>query len=164
MGYLNLDLRKRWKSCSVCMVSLLLICAMFIRTLTFGNKEEIKTFMNTLNVKQKLTYENIISERKTIYYMGILLGFLCTGLFLLWSKFYKKRKLYTWINACFSVIIMSFVTYFYYMLSPKSDYMILHLRNNEQHEEWLNVYKTMQYDYHVSFVYGLLSVAVLSYL
>ena len=99
-----------------------------------------------------------------------MLGFVLTGIFLLWNKFFKKKKNVSvsqncsWINACVAVVIMSFVTYFYYILIPKTDYMILHLKTNKQHREWLNVYKTMQFDYHVSFVYSLLVVALLSYL
>lgn len=162
---LNIDVRG-WKKCTICVIAIFLMITMLIRTFTFGNKTELQSFRDTLNEKQILTYNNIIDERKTIYYTGTLLGFVLTGIFLIWSKFFKKNSSFkcSWINACVAVVIMSFVTYFYYMLVPKTDYMILHLKTNKQHHEWLNVYKTMQFDYHISFVYSLLAVAILSYL
>ena len=57
---------------------------------------------------------------------------------------------------------ITFIThYFYYILSPKSDWMILHLKENQMND-WLNVYKTMQYKYHTGFVIGIISVMILS--
>ena len=164
---MDMKLFQGWKKCTLCIIAMLLVFAMVIRTFTFGNKSELQLFRDTLNEKQLLTYNNIIEDRKTIYYTGTVIGFILTGLYLLWNKFMRNKKSSSkcsWVNACIAVVIMSFVTYFYYMLTPKTDYMILHLKTSEQHHEWLNVYKSMQYDYHISFVYSLLAVVTLSYL
>jgi hypothetical protein len=49
------------------------------------------------------------------------------------------------------------VNYFYYILSPKTDWMVLNLSKDET-RAWLKVYKTMQYNYHIGMVLGILSV------
>jgi hypothetical protein len=36
--------------------------------------------------------------------------------------------------------------------------MVLHLKSGEETEAWLNVYRTMQYNYHIGLVLGILAV------
>jgi hypothetical protein len=45
--------------------------------------------------------------------------------------------------------------YFYYILSPKSDWMILHIEGDKQKKAWLSVYRIMQYNYHFGALLGL---------
>jgi len=51
----------------------------------------------------------------------------------------------------------------YYMLYPKSAYMVNNLENKDQSSKWLAVYKTMQYKYHVGMILGLVGYFLLSY-
>lgn len=156
-----------WQTCSCCWLALIMLIAMLQRTanITFNmkTKTQLKNFMDSLSVKQKTIYENIIQERKSIYYKGFLLGFSITLLYLLFYSSYNKNNI-IWKNACISVVITGIVTYLYYILSPKSNYIILSLTNEKQRELWLDIYKTMQYNYHVSFIYGLAGVMFLSFL
>ena len=48
-------------------------------------------------------------------------------------------------------------SYFYYILSPKQDLMVLYLDNRRQREEWAKVYKTMQFNYHIGLLLGILA-------
>ena len=58
---------------------------------------------------------------------------------------------------------VTFVTaYFYYILSPKKEWMVTHLKTQEQKEQWLDIYKTMQWSYHLSFLLGILAVLSLA--
>ena len=49
------------------------------------------------------------------------------------------------------------VNYFYYMLAPKSDYMVLHLNKREQREEWQKINRYMQVKYHVGLLLGIVA-------
>ena len=53
------------------------------------------------------------------------------------------------------------VNYFYYILAPKTDWMVLHLKSVEEKEAWLKVYRTMQYNYHMGLVLGILAVVAM---
>ena len=136
----------------------------FMFTTDSDKNKNIQLFRNTLSKQQKIIYEKIIQERRTIYYQGFLAGLGITLLYLVFMSSYYKTNIMMWKNACIAVVISGFTTYFYYMLSPKSDYMILHLTDNKQREEWFEVYKFMQYNYHLSFIYGLGGVLFLSLL
>ena len=62
------------------------------------------------------------------------------------------------------VLSTSFLTnYFYYMLSPKSDWMLNHVNNKEQTRAWLLMYRDMQYNYHLGLVLGIIAVGVLAF-
>jgi uncharacterized membrane protein YkgB len=49
------------------------------------------------------------------------------------------------------------------MLSPKTDYMILHLNEENQRKEWLKINKTMQFKYHIGLLLGIVASMVLAY-
>ena len=58
-----------------------------------------------------------------------------------------------------SVIAITFVvSYFYYILHPKSDWMVKHLQTKTQREAWLTVYRHMQVLCHMGFGLGLVAV------
>jgi hypothetical protein len=52
--------------------------------------------------------------------------------------------------------------YFYYVLSPKSDWMVLHLKKSSDAANWLQVYRAMQVNYHVGLVLGIAGTVLLS--
>ena len=66
-------------------------------------------------------------------------------------------------KVCFIGGITLLVNYFYYMLSPKTDYMILHLNEENQRKEWLKINKTMQFKYHIGLLLGIVASMVLAY-
>lgn len=155
-----------FKQCLVCTIAMSLFFAMIYRTYFFDKESSTLSFHKTLNEKQKTIYSRIIKERKNIYYTGFTYGLMASLLFLISSIYIKNGR---WrcchsINACVSVLLLSFISYLYYILSPKTEYMVLHLNTREQREKWLDVYKSMQYNYHVSYVYGIIGAGVLSYL
>jgi uncharacterized membrane protein YkgB len=49
------------------------------------------------------------------------------------------------------------------MLSPKTDWMLNHIKTNEQNKIWLEMYKTMQFNYHMGFVIGIIAVGVFAF-
>ena len=116
-------------------------------------KKIIKKYLNLLSNEQKERYYKISKERRDIYLKGFLLGIVLSLVVLFKFKklFNNKAKL-----LCIVVSISSFVNYFYYIIHPKSDYMIIHLENKNKRIAWLNIYKHMQKYYHTSLILGLL--------
>jgi hypothetical protein len=79
------------------------------------------------------------------------------------------------VLLCNVAAITLATNYFYYMLSPKSDWMVLHFNNNnnnnnnnhsdaanEDAANWLRVYRGMQVNYHVGLVLGIAGTVLLS--
>lgn len=122
-----------------------------------GPGDKHKRFENLLNDNQKITYEKIKLERRNIYFKGYFLGFFLSILIILYSPKIKKT------NMICTIGVVSFVTnYFYYILSPKSDWMVLHLHSTEQKKAWLEIYRTMQYNHHFGFLLGIIALMVLT--
>ena len=62
------------------------------------------------------------------------------------------------------VMSISFITnYFYYILSPKSDWMLNHVNDKEQVKAWLQMYREMSYNYHLGLVLGIIAVGIFSF-
>jgi hypothetical protein len=62
-----------------------------------------------------------------------------------------------------TVVATAFITnYFYYMLSPKSDWMLNHMNNKEEIKAWLLMYREMQFNYHMGLVLGIISAGLLT--
>ena len=111
-----------------------------------------------LSNENKQRYVNIANERKNIYLKGFGLGFIISifALFVLNNnKMFKVNKL---VNICFVLATSFSVNYFFYILHPKSDYMVLHLKDDKEKQAWLNIYKTMQFNYHLGFALGLVGM------
>ena len=118
-------------------------------------------FFNSLDANLKAKYIKIIEERRRIYYrgfvMGILLSILSVGL-----MYNQNKKISNKTIICTTLGITFLTNYFYYILSPKSDWMVLHLNSKYQREEWLKIYRTMSVRFHLGFLLGLLAVSFLS--
>ena len=49
------------------------------------------------------------------------------------------------------------------MLHPKTDWMLNYLSNPQQIKAWLEIYKTMQFNYHFGLVLGIIGVGILGF-
>ena len=123
------------------------------------NKQTISNpLFQLLNDKQKQKYMQITEERKNIYFKGFGLGFIISilSLYILNNnKLFKMNKL---SNICFILSTSFTINYFFYILHPKSDYMINHLSSFKEKQAWLDIYKTMQFNYHLGFSLGLIGM------
>jgi hypothetical protein len=126
-------------------------------------------FMSILSDEQQQKYQKIRNERRNIYFKGFLYSFIFALVIVILKSYLLKNELITsnMINSILQsrLTIASFVsgvtlliTYFYYILSPKSDYMVLHLETDEQKKEWLNIYKNMQFTYHSGLLLGIIGM------
>ena len=141
----------------MCSVGLMFLVANLYVTFTADKSKQKQDFYNTLAQDKIEKYEGIIKERRDIYLKGYGLGLIIAFIALLMFKNFDGNK------VCFIGGITLLVNYFYYMLSPKSDYMILHLNKENQRKAWLNINKTMQFKYHIGLVLGIVASMVLAY-
>jgi len=121
-----------------------------------GNSQTSHEYVKHLSPENKQRYELITKERMGIYFMGLLLGFILSMIIVLSCK-----KYFTNLRSgmlCMIAAITFSVNYFYYILSPKSDWMVLHLKSGEETKAWLDVYRSMQYRYHIGLILGILAV------
>ena len=119
----------------------------------------IQEFVAKLSPEGQQRYAVITRERQGIYFMGLFLGFVLAMILLVCCRKYFAGGRSGNAGALCMVAAVSFsVNYFYYILSPKSDWMVLHLKSGEETQAWLKVYRTMQYNYHVGLVLGILAV------
>ena len=146
-----------------CIIALVFLIANIYTILSCSNNKEIKkNFLNVLNEDQKNTYEKIIEERKNIYYSGYILGILISLISYFIIKKFTKINFNKISLICFVGSITFVTNYLFYILYPKSDYMLLHLNDKKQITEWLNIYRTMQVKFHMGFVLGIIAVMIFS--
>lgn len=145
-----------------CFISIIFLTANIYTMLCIGCAENKSKFINLLDNKQKLIYQNIISERKNIYFQGYGLGFIISLIFIFINK-YQKLKMPYWSTVCIAGAITLTVNYFYYMLSKKTTYMISHLNSKAQIDAWLDIYREMQVKYHSGLVLGIIAVMFFAY-
>jgi uncharacterized protein YacL len=130
---------------------------------TFATMTMSKKYINRL--KRKLSpelaeiYCDIARERRDIYFQGLILGLIIAILLLYILE--TKNTFHRITFALATTIIISIV---YYLLMPKSDYMLNHLNTVEQNKAWLKVYKSMRYRYLFGFIFGSISVIPLTHM
>ena len=146
-----------------CMISAVFIIGM-IYFYNMTNKSEIvKHYKEKLPSDLQKRYENISEERKKISIHGYILG-LVFSLFIIFYNLKLKGQRLNTISLVCTVMATCFLTnYFYYMLSPKSDWMLNHINNPEQVKGWLLMYREMSYNYHAGLALGIIGVGILAF-
>ena len=146
-----------------CGIAAVFIIGMLYMTIAVDKNEVSERFKKTLNESQLERYEGLTNERLRIYYTGYGVGFLISLGLIYLNIFILKQKMSKMSMVCLTSGVTFLTTYFYYILSRKSDYMIMHIKEENQKREWLNVYRKMQYNYHMGLVLGIAAVMALSY-
>ena len=149
---------------SCALATVFVISSIFMTNATQQNKT-IQYYQSQLPSNLQNLYAKITAERQLIYYYGYTLGLIISIIVIYYNnnlRPHNNLKMTTTTMVCV-VITISFTTnYFYYMLSPKSKYMLEHINSPEQTKAWLTMYKTMQYYWHAGLVLGIVSVAFLA--
>ena len=140
-----------------CVVATIFIVAMIFTMYGSDKTNAIQNFTRLLTPQQVAIYQKIANERRRIYFIGFGLGLITSFVFLAWNHTSRagSRRLNRTSTICIVGAITFTVNYFYYMLAPKSDWMILHIDGDTQKKAWLQVYKLMQYNYHLGALLGL---------
>ena len=148
--------------CSIsCSISFVFIVGMIYFYNATSKNATVLQYKQQLNAQQREAYDQIAKERLHISMQGYVLGFILS-LFIIFIN-YQKKHLKPASVVCL-VLATSFLTnYFYYMLSPKSDWMLNHVESRDQTQAWLFMYRKMQYYYHAGLVLGILGLGVFAY-
>lgn len=144
-----------------CFISFVFIVGMIYFYNSVNSSNIVKQYENQLTAKQQVIYKNIANERLHISMKGYMIG-LILSIFVIYYN-YSKKILHTNSVVCL-VLSISFVTnYFYYKLTPKTDWMLNHVENKTQSQAWLQMYKSMQYYYHFGLMLGIIGICILAY-
>ena len=147
------------KCATSCILAGAFIFASIFVSLRVNKKTLSSPLFQLLSNENKTRYIKIANERKNIYFKGFGLGFFIS-LLVLYVLNNKKNKITKLTNICFVLATSFTVNYFFYILHPKSDYMILHLEDKKQREAWLHNYRSMQLNCHVGHLLGTISVSL----
>ena len=148
---------------TTCMIAVALIIAMIYFQNATSKSKIVQEYKKQLPSNLQNLYEKITGERMRLNYYGYTVGLLLSIIIIVYNYSSKRNKLTNTSLVCL-VIVVSFLTnYFYYILSPKSTYMLDHINSPEQTKAWLAMYKTMQYNYHFGMVIGIVAVGVLAF-
>jgi uncharacterized protein YacL len=128
------------------------------------NKSEIvKHYKNSLPTDLQKRYDNISEERRRISIHGYILGLILSIFIIFYNLKIKGLHMKTTALVCVVMATCFLTNYFYYMLTPKSDWMLNHISNQQQTKAWLLMYREMSYNYHAGLVLGILATGILAF-
>lgn len=146
-----------------CAISIIFIIGMIYMTNATSNSDTMKKYEKQLPEDLRNIYKNIVDERTRIYYTGYALGFFIAILFILYNTLIMKKTFSTISMICISTTSAFITNYFYYVLTPKTNYMLDHIEDPKQTKAWLKMYRNMQYHYHMGLFIGLIAVGIFAY-
>jgi len=150
--------------CSIsCIISGVFIIGMIYFYSMTDKSEIVKHYKEKLSIPLQKRYEKITEERKMISYRGYILGLILSLFFIFYNTKIKNYKLNTFSLICLVMAVCFLTNYFYYMLSPKSDWMLNHTSSQEEVKAWLQMYREMSYNYHMGLALGIVAVGVLAF-
>ena len=148
--------------CSItCSISAIFIIGMIYFYNGTSNDATVQKYRQGLNVQQREAYDKIAKERLHISMQGFVLGF-ALSLFIIFFT-YNKKTFKPSATVCMVLATCFLTNYFYYTLTPKSDWMLNHVESKAQTQAWLEMYRTMCYKYHSGLVLGIVGVGVFAY-
>jgi len=142
-----------------CVVGFSLLIAKLYMTLSYSKFTLMDKFIKVLNTTQRTTYLSIIQERSFIYIQGMIIGLLLGFAYLYYVNGIDNIK----SHVCAFVSIVMVTNVIYYLLMPKSTYMLDHIKGEKQITAWKNIYLYMQYRYITGILIGILAYVFISY-
>jgi len=146
---------------TTCAIGVIFIIAMFVTAFSCRVRKENKEFINSLTNEQLRKYENIKAQRWNIFINASIAGMLfgVIGVFV-YTQNYRSNPL---TAACLFTSIAFTVQYFWYILSPKDDWMITTLNTEFQRKEWKDTYQAYQRAYHAGLIFGIIGYFIYGY-
>lgn len=144
-----------------CSVAIMFLVATIYLNISSAEKETLCKYRDQLTPELKKIHKKIVKERMDIANQGYFLGFAISLIVILMNYYqHKDKKMSTVSIVCIVLGVTFTVQYFYYMIHPKTDWMLNHIKDPKQAKAWLNMYKEMQRDYHIGLLLGLVAVGV----
>jgi len=145
------------------MISAIFLIGMIYFYNMTDKSEIVKQYKATLPNDLQNKYDEIKKERMLISGKGYLLGVILSFVIIFYNLKIKNLKMRSTTLVC-TVVATAFLTnYFFYMLHPKSDWMLNYLKDSEHIKAWLKMYREMQYNYHMGLVLGIIAVGTLAF-
>ena len=146
-----------------CSISAVFLIGMIYMNYSIAKSQIIVKYKSQLPENLQKIYEEITNERTKIYYQGYVLGFILS-LFIILGNVYVKHKMLSTTSMVCLVLATSFITnYFYYILSPKKNWMLNNITTPQQTKSWLQMYRCMQVYYHTGLVLGIIAVGIFAH-
>ena len=149
-----------------CAVATAVLISMIYKMFSIDKSQIMTNFTKTLTSNLREKYQKIILERRNIYFQGYALGF-AISLFVIYNNYIKlsssrtkNQALSKFSLVCTVVSVTFIVSYFHYILHPKSDWMVKYLTTNQQKDAWLKIYRHMQLNSHIGAALGIVAVAL----
>jgi uncharacterized membrane protein YkgB len=151
-------------ACAIsCTISAIFVIGMIYFYNLTDKSKIVKHYKSSLSSDLQKRYDKISKERLMISYQGYTLGVILSLCIIFYNLKIKGAKMSSSALVC-TVVATAFVTnYFYYMLYPKSDWMLNHMGNQEEVKAWLQMYREMQYNYHMGITLGIIAVGILAF-
>ena len=150
--------------CSIsCMISAVFIIGMIYFYNITNKSAVVKMYKQNLTPDLQKLYDKLSSERMYISMKGYILGFILSLLIIFYNLKLKQNKFNNTSIICIVMATCFLTNYFYYTLSPKSDWMLNHVKDKEQVKSWLKMYKEMSFNYHMGLVLGIIAVGILAF-
>ena len=151
-------------ACSIsCAISAIFIIGMIYFYNSTSKSAVVQHYKSKLPSSLKERYDKITNERMMISYYGYAIGFILSLFIIFYNLKLKGSKLNNVSTICIVTSVCFLTNYFYYILSPKSDWMLDHMTNQEQVKLWLQLYRTMQVYYHSGLVLGIIAVGIIAF-
>jgi len=151
-------------ACSVsCAVAAVFLIGMIFFYNMTDKCEIVKHYKQTLTSDLQKRYDNIVKERKTISFYGYILGLFISLFIIYYSLKIKKERMNNTSLVCLVVATTFITNALFYMVYPKSDWMLEHINNREQVKAWLQMYKSMSFYYHIGLVLGIVAVGIFAF-
>ena len=141
-----------------CTIAIVFFIGMIYMSFAIDKCAVTRNFTKSLSDTQLERYKYIVSERRNIYLSGYILGLALSAIVIV-GMMDSLNKMQM---VCLTGSITFLTAYFYYILSPKQDLMVLYLDNRYQRYEWQKIYKKMQFNYHVGLLLGIISAALIT--
>ena len=150
--------------CSIsCSISAIFVIGMIYFYNLTDKSEIVQHYKSSLPSDLQKRYDKISEERKMLSYYGYGLGLIISLVIIFYNLKIKKNKLGNMSLVCIVIASCFLTNYFYYILSPKSDWMLTHMNNREEVKAWLQMYREMSYNYHLGLVFGIVAVGILAF-
>ena len=151
-------------ACTIsCMISAVFIIGMIYFYNITDKSEIVRHYKYKLPNNLQKRYENISKERMKISLYGYGIGLLISLFVIFYNIKINHMKLNNISLVCTVMAICFLTNYFFYVLSPKSDWMLNHVNNPEQVKAWLQMYREMSFNYHSGLVLGIIAVGILAF-
>jgi hypothetical protein len=145
---------------SPCLLGAGLLGAKMVTMLVNKNTSStFKAYHESLSPSQKMYYDAVVEERLHLYLKGLLIGLVISTFLIKFANFQISDV----SKACLFTVIIMGTGFMYYMLMPKTKYMLEVLNDDQQNGLWLAVYREMQLRYWGGFFLGIVAFGLIGY-